>query len=94
MRRRWALFLLGLPLVALAAARQTVVLAVRNMTCPVCPITIRKALEKVPGVLSASVDYSHKTATVTYDPGRTNPVALAKAVTNAGFPATVQGSRP
>jgi len=34
---------------ALAASR-TVTLAVQNMTCAVCPITVKKALEHVSGV--------------------------------------------
>ena len=37
------------PLAALAGAPQTVTLDVKNMTCAVCPITVRKALEKVQG---------------------------------------------
>lgn len=59
------------------------------MTCPMCPITIRKALEKVPGVVEAKVDYDHKTATVKYDADKTNPSALVKATANAGFSSTV-----
>lgn len=34
---------------ALAASR-TVMLDVQNMTCAVCPITVKKALEYIPGV--------------------------------------------
>jgi len=49
-----------------------------------CSITIRKALEKVPGVIGTKVDYDHKTATVKYDGDKTNPSALVKATTNAG----------
>ena len=50
MRRLLIAALLALPLAALAGNSQTVVLDVENMTCPVCPITVKKALEKVPGV--------------------------------------------
>ena len=32
---------------ALAAPPQSVTLVVKNMTCEVCPITVKKALEKV-----------------------------------------------
>jgi len=59
------------------------------MTCSMCSITIHKALEKVPGVLETKVDYDRKTATVKYDADQTNPSALIKATTNAGFPATL-----
>lgn len=89
MRKLLAALLIGLPVSAFAAAPQTAVLDIQNMTCSMCSITIRKALEKVPGVIGANVDYDHKTATVKYDGDRTNPSALVKATTNAGFPSTV-----
>ena len=61
------------PFAALAASPQTVTLAVQNMTCAVCPITVRKALEKVTGVASVKVDLDTKTATVTLIPTRPTP---------------------
>jgi mercuric ion binding protein len=73
-----------------AAAPQTVTLDVQNMTCPTCKVTVKKALEKVPGVAEAKVDYDKKTATVRFDPDRTNTAALAKATTEAGYPSTVR----
>ncbi len=89
MRRLVASLLVWLPLMAWAATPQTAVLDVQNMTCSVCPITVRKALEKVPGVIDAKVDYDHRTAIVKYDPGRTTSTALIKATTDAGFPSTL-----
>lgn len=71
-----------------AAAPRTVMLDVRQMTCSLCGVTVRKALEKTPGVLSALVDAQRKTATVRFDPDRTSPAALAQVVTRAGYPAT------
>lgn len=73
-----------------AAAPQTVTLDVQNMTYPTCKVTVKKALEKVPGVAEAKVDYDKKTATVRFDPDRTNTAALAKATTEAGYPSTVR----
>ena len=52
--------LLALPALAVAGAPQTVVLDVQNMTCELCPITVRKALEKVPGVSDAKIDLGQK----------------------------------
>lgn len=52
---------------ALAAGIRTVTLDVTNMDCAVCPITVRKALEKVPGVTSAKVDFASKRAEVVFD---------------------------
>lgn len=69
---------------------QSVTLDVQNMTCAMCPITIRKALQGVAGVNEAKVDFASKTASVTFDPQKTSIEALIKATTNAGYPATVQ----
>ena len=38
-------------------ARRTIVLDVDGMTCDMCPITVRKALEKVPGVTEVEAKY-------------------------------------
>ena len=75
---------------ALAGGRQTATLDVSNMDCAVCPITVRKALEKVPGVESAKVDFKARTAVVAFDPARTTPQALTKATSDAGFPSILK----
>jgi periplasmic mercuric ion binding protein len=80
--------LLALPVAAPAGNLQTVVLDVQHMTCAVCPITVKKALEKVPGVADAKIDFDKRTATVQYDPNKASPAALVKATTGAGFPST------
>ena len=74
---------------ALAAPPQTATLAVENMTCGTCPIVVKKALERVPGVTSTSVDFDKRTATVTFDPDKTNSAKLTLATTEAGFPSKV-----
>jgi len=75
---------------AQAAESKTVTLDVPGMTCKFCPITIRKALEKVPGVTEAKASFDTKTATVTFDPDNTNVEALTKATANAGYPSTLK----
>lgn len=72
------------------AATQTVTLAVPSMTCVTCPITVKKALSKVDGVLTATVSWEPKEAVVTYDDSKTNIEALTKATANAGYPSTVK----
>jgi mercuric ion binding protein len=72
-----------------AAEPRTVTLGVEHMTCATCPITVRKALSHVDGVKQSTVDMDAHTATVTFDSSRTNPEALATAVSQAGFPAKV-----
>lgn len=75
---------------AFANAPKTIVLAVENMTCAVCPITVKKALEKVPGVTAAAVDFEHKTATVQFDQDKASAGTLIKATTEAGFPSALK----
>jgi periplasmic mercuric ion binding protein len=70
--------------------KQTVTLDIQNMTCALCTITIKKALQKVEGVQQASVDYDSKTAVVIFDSQKTSNDALIKATTDAGYPATVR----
>lgn len=77
-----------MPLSALAATPQTAVLDVQNMTCAVCPITVKKSLEKVAGVSQAQIDFAKKTATVRFA-DKTTTAALVKATTDAGYPSTV-----
>jgi periplasmic mercuric ion binding protein len=79
-----------MPLAALAEPPQTAVLDIQNMTCGLCPVTVKKSLEKVAGVSQARVDFEKKTATVTFDADKTNAMALVKATTDAGFPSAVR----
>lgn len=74
----------------LAASARTVTLDVTKMDCAACPITVRKALEKVPGVESAKVDYKTKRAVVTYDPAKASTEILTAATAQAGYPSTVR----
>ena len=72
------------------AASKTVTLKVPGMTCPTCPITVKKALNKVDGVSKVKVRYENKQAVVTFDDAKTDTKALIKATTNAGFPSEEQ----
>jgi mercuric ion binding protein len=76
---------------ALAVTPQTVVLQVKNMTCPACSITIEQALEKVQGVSGQRIDTEAGTVTVIFDTERTSVPKVAEAITNAGFPAQATG---
>ena len=75
---------------AAAADSRTVTLDVTKMDCAACPITVRKALEKVPGVETAKVDFKSKRVVVAFDPAKTSPEALARATADAGFPSSVK----
>jgi mercuric ion binding protein len=68
------------------ASPKTVTLNVSGMTCEACPITVKKALQKVPGVSKIDVQYEKKQVVVTFDDTKTGVDALVKATTNAGYP--------
>jgi mercuric ion binding protein len=74
------------------AAPQTVTLAVSKMTCAACPITVKQALSRVPGVTEVSVSFEKKLATVVFDDSQTTVAALTRATTDAGYPSTVEAS--
>jgi len=90
--RRWRVSLLLLAVFVWPVAAgdpKRVVLDVPSMNCSLCPLTVRKALERMPGVIEARATYEPKRAEVTYDPDRVSPERLVKAVGEAGYPATV-----
>ena len=82
--------LLAAALPALAATK-TVTLSIPSMTCPVCPITVKKALNAVPGVSRVDVNFAKKDAVVTFDDAKTSVAALTKATANSGYPSTPEG---
>ncbi len=85
-----ALVLTAVSPFAVAAEMHTIKLEVSDMTCAACPLTVKAALKKQPGVGDITVDLKAKTAEVTYDPEKNAPAKLAQAVTDAGFPAKVK----
>lgn len=74
---------------ALAAVR-TVTLSVPGMYCAVCPITVKKALQKVPGVTGVDVSLEKKAAVVSYDDTRTSIAKMQDATFEAGYPSELQ----
>ncbi|HWO99637.1 MAG TPA: mercury resistance system periplasmic binding protein MerP [Methylococcus sp.] len=72
------------------AARQTVTLEIPSMYCPVCPLTVKKALQREPGVIEVEVSFAAKEAIVTYDDEQTSPAHLMEATRNVGYPSTVK----
>ena len=72
------------------AGTQTVTLSVPSMTCATCPITVKKALTQVDGVIEAKVTYEPKEAVVTFDGAKTSLEAITEATENAGYPSSVK----
>lgn len=74
---------------ALAGSR-TITLSVPGMDCEVCPITVKKAIQKVDGVEKVSATYKPKEAVVTFDDSRASVEKLLEATAKAGYPATLK----
>jgi len=80
----------AMPSSLVAGATQTVTLEVKNMSCAACPITVKKAISKVPGVVSATVDYESRSAVVTFDPSKASIEAITRATADAGYPSSLK----
>ena len=74
--------------VAGAAEPETCVLDIDGMTCAACVNRVEKALLKVDGVTTATVNLAAETASVHFDPARVDHAALSAAVTKAGYTGT------
>lgn len=68
---------------ALAAAN----FYIANMTCGLCPVTVKAAMSGVKGVSSVEIDFPARTAHVVFNPSLTNTAAIAHASEQAGYPA-------
>ena len=62
------------------------VLQASNIKCLGCATAAKAAVGKLPGVTDSSVDLANQTVTVSHE-RQTPRVALAEALTKAGFPA-------
>ncbi len=93
--------MLGLPAAAPFAFAQSTPIAapaltevsfdVPDMTCALCPLTVKTAMSGVDGVQSVEVDFDTRSATVIFDPALTDAAAIAEASAQAGYPAAVRG---
>jgi periplasmic mercuric ion binding protein len=72
------------------AVDRTVVLELPSMSCATCPITVRKALTRVDGVIEARVSWEPREAVVRYDDSKTDLDTLLVAVRDAGYPGNVK----
>jgi mercuric ion binding protein len=63
------------------------------MDCAVCPITLRKALEKLTGVTSTKVDFVTKRPEMVFDAAEAAVDTLIRATADAGYPSHVMQER-
>jgi copper chaperone CopZ len=66
-----------------------IVVPVEGLSCVTCEIPVRHALRKIDGVKSVQVSAASKTATVDYEPAKTNPEQLVAAINSTGYRATL-----
>lgn len=64
------------------------ILSIPDMSCGHCTASVEKALGKLPGVASVSVDLPNRRATIE---GPAAPAALIAALDQIGFPAQIAG---
>ena len=62
--------------------------SVEGMTCASCSVTVRTAAKRVEGVYDARADADQGRAWASYDPQRTNPETIARAISDAGYATT------
>ncbi len=65
-------------------------LRILDMECAACVARLDRALEKLPGVQHAAVNYTAASALITYDEGVTDLAAIAARVRRAGFRVPVE----
>ena len=94
MKKLLTAILLAVLTIPVWAASKTVTLSVPTMDCPVCPITVKKALTKVAGVSQTVVNFDKRQAVVTFDDTKTSIDALTRATKDAGYPSVlVEGTK-
>jgi len=92
MRRRHILPGLGTGALILAATvawagERQMTFTIENMTCAACPIAVRMAMARVPGVKNVKVDLHTRAAVVIFDDSVATPAMVTEASRLAGFPA-------
>jgi copper chaperone CopZ len=76
------------------ARAETCWLKVSGMTCAGCEVAVRMAAKSVDGVTDVVVSHKTGRADVTYDPAKSTPSAVAKAITDgSGFKADVDSRK-
>jgi len=60
-------------------------LPITGMTCTNCAATVERALNKVPGVVQANVNFATERASVEYIPGVASVAAMIHAIEEAGY---------
>ncbi|HEY0895181.1 MAG TPA: heavy metal translocating P-type ATPase [Sphingobacteriaceae bacterium] len=65
-----------------------------GMTCASCAISVENELQRVPGVISASVNFATQMAIADFDAGQTSPEKLQTALQGIGFDLVINADAP
>jgi copper chaperone len=66
---------------------ETIELKVEGMDCQGCVQSVTRMLNGVPGVQKVDVSLEQAQARVTYDPAKSGPAQLKRAIERAGYKA-------
>jgi mercuric ion binding protein len=64
------------------------------MTCATCPITVKKALTRIDGVIAFQSNLARREAVVVFDDARVKVDILTRATREAGFPSSITQVKP
>lgn len=84
----WSSALSGNP--RLLPGGQALILEVSGMHCAGCAVSVKRALESVPGVRAAGVDFDASEATVALESGHVPPEELVRAIEKLGYRARLK----
>ncbi|WP_351119297.1 cation transporter [Psychrobacter sp. SMN/5/1215-MNA-CIBAN-0208] len=73
-------------------ADQTRIIKIDGMTCGGCVASVYNATADIDGLDDISIELADNQATVTFDDSKTSAEAIASAIDEAGFDATVANS--
>lgn len=65
----------------------SITIPIGGMTCAACAQRVEKAIGKLDGVASVSVNFATEKATVSYDPQKVRPSVVKEAIEKAGYKA-------
>lgn len=72
-------------------ANQTRIINIDGMTCGGCVSSVHTATSDIDGLETITIDIADNQATVIFDDTLTSAAAIAQAIDDAGFDATVTG---
>jgi copper chaperone CopZ len=67
------------------AKTETVEFSIKGMTCDACEQHVKMEVNKLPGIVSSNVSYAKHNAIVQFEPSKTNPKEITKAINSTGY---------